>query len=255
MAASSPVPIPAVSQQKQGAATSVDESLLRRSQHLIVVLWISFTIPIVRSTYYMILGAATIPAYTALQRRFRLSAALIEEASALFLLWYVMGRQGKTRADIGWNPKWTDVVKAIGLFLLVTVARWFFYYSVQLPYSAYSGHYLVGRSLQSVQSVLGLRLSFLWVAYACLNPFCEELIVRAYTMSEILNLGGSRNLAVIVSVGVQLSYHFYQGPVNVLWLAPVFVVFSIYFARTKRIFPIILVHLVMDLVPVLRGHI
>ena len=166
-----------------------------------------------------------------------------------------MGRLGKTRSDIGWNPKGTDVLKAVGLFLLVMVARWFFYYSVQLPYHAYSGHYLVGRSAQSVLSVLGLRLSFFWVVYACLNPFFEELIVRAYTMSEILNLGGSRAAAVTVSTAVQLSYHFYQGAVNVLWLAPIFLVFSIYYARSRRIFPIILVHLAMDLVPVLRGHI
>lgn len=255
MAASSPVPGPPVSEHQAEAIpseTPIGQSLLRRSQHLVILLWISFALPVARSVYYLILGTATIPAYTPLQQRYRLSAALIGEASALFLLWYVMGRQGKTRAEIGWNPQATDIARAIGLFLLVTAAYWFVYYQVQFLYYAHSGHYLVGRSLQSV---LGLRLSFLWVAYACLNPFYEELIVRAYTMSEILNLGGSRTLAATVSVTVQLSYHFYQGPVNVLWLAPGFVVFSIYFARTKRIFPVILVHLVMDLVPVLRGHV
>jgi membrane protease YdiL (CAAX protease family) len=212
MAGSSPVPSPAVSESGQAPPIStevpLEQNLLRRSQHLAIVLWVSFAIPITRSAYYFVSGATTTPAYTPLQQRYRLAAGLIEEVRALFLLWYVMGRQGKTRADIGWNPQVTDVLRATGLFLLVMVARRFVYYQVQYLYYAYSGHYLAGRSLQSV---LGFGISFLSVAYACLNPFCEELIVRAYAMSEILNLGGSRTAAVIVSLAVQLSYHFYQG--------------------------------------------
>ena len=101
--------------------------------------------------------------------------------------------------------------------------------------------------------MLGFGISALSIAYACLNPFCEELIVRAYTITEVLSLGGTRTLAVVVSVVVQLSYHLYQGWVNVLWLAPVFLVVSIYYVRTRRIVPVILVHLAMDLWPLLRG--
>ena len=196
----------AVSQLDQAPLGSSDltgeQNLLGRWQHLAIVLWVSFSIPIIRSIYYLIRDGAITQAYTPLQQRYRLAAGIIEEASALFLLWYVMGRQGKTRADIGWNPSAADVLRAAGLFLLAMIARWFVYYQVQYLYYAHSGHYLSARSLQSV---LGLGVSFLSVAYACLNPFCEELIVRAYTMSEILNLGGSRTVAVIVSVVVELS--------------------------------------------------
>ena len=254
MSSFSPAPSSAVSQLDQAPLGSSDltgeQNLLGRWQHLAIVLWVSFSIPIIRSIYYLIRDGAITQAYTPLQQRYRLAAGIIEEASALFLLWYVMGRQGKTRADIGWNPSAADVLRAAGLFLLAMIARWFVYYQVQYLYYAHSGHYLSARSLQSV---LGLGVSFLSVAYACLNPFCEELIVRAYTMSEILNLGGSRTVAVIVSVVVQLSYHFYQGVVNVLWLMPIFVMFSIYYVRSRRILPIILVHLAMDLAPLLRG--
>lgn len=253
MSSSAPAPIPDVSRlDRSGLPPSEAEGegkSLRHLQHLAIVLWISFSIPVARSIYYLVEGSPTHP-YTLMQQRYRLAAGLIEEAGALFLLWYVMGRQGKTRRDIGWNPQLADLPRAIGLFLLVMVAGWFGYYGVQSWYYAHSGHYLAARSLQSM---LGFGISALSIAYACLNPFCEELIVRAYTITEVLSLGGTRTLAVVVSVVVQLSYHLYQGWVNVLWLAPVFLVVSIYYVRTRRIVPVILVHLAMDLWPLLRG--
>ncbi len=43
------------------------------------------------------------------------------------------------------------------------------------------------------------------------NPFFEELIVRAYLMTEIGELTGSWLLAVLVSSLVQASYHLYYG--------------------------------------------
>jgi membrane protease YdiL (CAAX protease family) len=115
----------------------------------------------------------------------------------------------------------------------------------------HSGHYLTAKPLHSI---LGFGISALSIAYACLNPFTEELIVRGYTISEVLDLGANRTLAVLISVLVQLSYHLYQGFVNVLWLMPMFVVFSIYYVRSRRILPIIIVHLAMDLLAILRGQ-
>lgn len=94
--------------------------------------------------------------------------------------------------------------------------------------------------------MLGFKISFLSIAFTCLNPFFEELIVRAYTMSEVISLGGGRTLAVLVSVIIQISYHLYQGLVHVLALIVIFTIFSIYFARTKKIMPIILAHLCLD---------
>jgi membrane protease YdiL (CAAX protease family) len=253
MSSSTPAPIPGVSRLEQsGLLPSEAEGQgksLRHLQHLALVLWVSFSIPVTRSIYYLVEGSP-VQAYTPMQQQYRLAAGLIEEASALFLLWYVMGRQGKTRRDIGWNPQLADLSRALGLFLLVIVAGWFVYYGVQYLYYAHSGHYLAARSLYSM---LGFGVSALSIAYACLNPFCEELIVRAYTITEVLSLGGTRKLAVVTSVVVQLSYHLYQGWVNVLWLTPIFLVVSIYYVRTRRIVPVILVHLAMDLWPLLRG--
>src|SRR5215469_16216757 len=138
-------------------------------------------------------------------------------ATALTVLWYVMGRQGKKWKDIGLRPELADVSRALYLFFIIGIAIFLTEFPVQYGYRAYSGHFL---TIKDVCSILGLGVSspsiaLLSIAFACLNPFVEELIVRAYTISEVINLGGSRSLAAILSVVSQASYHLYQGAVNV----------------------------------------
>jgi len=96
-------------------------------------------------------------------------------------------------------------------------------------------------------------VSALSIAFVCLNPFFEELIVRGYLMTEIVELGGKGALAIVLSVAVQMSYHLYQGLANCIALATIFAVFSIYFLRSRRIAPVVLAHLCIDAYALFRG--
>jgi membrane protease YdiL (CAAX protease family) len=221
-------------------------SRLKRFQHLGLVLWVSFSIPILGSSYYL-LGGTSPPAAV---QNYRLWAAILAEASSLLVLRYVMNRQGKSWNDIGCCPGFADFPRAIGILIVVNVATLMLWIPVQSLYRAYSGQYLAPKSLNSI---LGFGVSAASVVFICLNPFFEELIVRAYTMSEIVSLGGSRNLAVVISILLQMSYHLYQGLANALVLAVTFTVFSIYYARTHKIVPVILVHLFLDVFALVRG--
>ena len=120
----------------------------------------------------------------------------------------------------------------------------------QAAYRSSAGHYLHAKSLESM---LGFGISLLSIAFVLLNPFFEELIVRAYTMSEVMDLGGSRLLAILISVSLQMSYHFYQGVLRSIAIAATFTVFSIYFAKTRRIAPIILAHFCFDALALVKG--
>ncbi len=224
------------------------ESLPARLRHLGLVLWVSLSLPIAGSVYYLFGGTAPT---AAMQQRFRLVGALITEATSLTVLWYVMSRQGRTWKDIGWKPEFADVPRALGLLIAASVATYLVLVPVQYSYRAYSGHFLAPKSFTSM---FGFGISSLSIAFICLNPFFEELIVRAYTISEVMNLGGNRGLAVFVSVLVQISYHLYQGVEGVLALTVIFTAFSIYYVRTRRIVPVILAHLCLDLFALLRGN-
>lgn len=71
--------------------------------------------------------------------------------------------------------------------------------------------------------------------------------------SRIIALGGSRHLAIAASVLVQMSYHLYQGFTNCVLLVPMFGVLSVYYAYSRRIVPVVLVHLAFDLLALLTG--
>jgi|SRR5579863_6125561 membrane protease YdiL (CAAX protease family) len=214
---------------------------IARWQHLALVLWVSVSMPILGSLYYSLGGTAgTAPIY----QGYRLWGSLIPEASGLLVLWYVMRNQGKTWRNIGWNPSFADIRRALGLFLASTAATWVAYIPAQYVYRAYSGAFLTQKSLNST---IAFGISVSSIAFMCVNPFFEELIVRAYTISELIDLGVNRAVATAISVIVQLSYHLYQGAANVVVLAVMFTIFSLYYSRTRRIVPVVLVHLGFDL--------
>ena len=85
------------------------------------------------------------------------------------------------------------------------------------------------------------------IVFQLINPFFEELIARAYVMTKVRLLTNSVSKAVIASTLLQMSYHFYQGAPMAFSEGAGFLVFSIYYAKTNRITPIILAHLYEDL--------
>jgi membrane protease YdiL (CAAX protease family) len=184
------------------------------------------------------------------QHQARFLGSLISEAGSLAVLWYVLSGQGRSWKDIGWNFKWMDVPRAAFLVLTSRVARYLALIPFQIFYKFYFGHYLAQRSMHGV---LGFGISGLSIAFVCLNPFFEELIVRGYLMSEILELGGGGVLAILTSIAVQMSYHLYQGLGNGIALTAGFAVYSIYFLKTRRIAPVVFAHFYADAYALVRG--
>jgi len=220
----------------------------RRVFALAVVLSVSVLHFIVSSSYYVFGGAAPPPAGEMIP--YRLVGALVAECTSLLLLWYVISERQNGWQSIGWNPNWRDPLRGIVLVivsLLATIPPAIVFQSV---YRAFSGHYLAANDLRQL---LGFGVSVFSIAFVVVNPFFEELIVRAYTMSEVMDLGGSRVLAVVISVALQVSYHLYQGAARAIAVAATFTVCSIYFARTRRILPVVVAHFCIDAYALIRG--
>jgi len=89
-------------------------------------------------------------------------------------------------------------------------------------------------------------ITFATLVAQVVNPFYEEIIVRGYLMTEVTDLTKSSTKAVLLSTALQTSYHFYQGIPAAIAHGGTFLIFSIYFARTRRIVPLILAHLYAD---------
>jgi membrane protease YdiL (CAAX protease family) len=229
------------------AATGITETPRRRVFALILVLFVSFGHYVVSSWYSMIASGSV--SYLPQQNQARLLGSLVAQVGSLGLLWYVLSGQNRSWKSIGWAPEWKDIAGAVGLLVGSGSASRLILIPIQILYRSYFGHYLAPKSLHSM---LGFGISALSIVFVCVNPFFEELIVRAYLMSEILDLGGRGVLAVVLSVVVQMSYHLYQGLEHGIALTVIFLVSSIYFLKTRRITPVILAHLCMDVYGLIR---
>ncbi|MEC0268669.1 CPBP family intramembrane glutamic endopeptidase, partial [Paenibacillus anseongense] len=97
-------------------------------------------------------------------------------------------------------------------------------------------------------------ITLFYFLFIILNPFFEELIVRAYGITEFLHFFKKEEIAVLASTLIQTSYHLYQGAVPAILNGLLFFIFSIYFAKKRRIIPIILVHGFLDIYAMFQLH-
>lgn len=172
------------------------------------------------------------------------------ELVGLFLLGYVLWRRKLRFRDLGLRWSWRDLPVGILLFVVAMVV-----------YS--QGHRLIlllfhqtrleaaTATWTTAHQMFG-HPSFMTIPFILLNPLFEELIVRAYLMTEIRALTGSWLLAGTVSVAIQASYHLYYGWVGALSVALYFVVFSTYYGIRRRATPIVIAHGIIDVLAIIR---
>jgi len=177
----------------------------------------------------------------------RWTMGIVQESAGLLLLGYVLFRSNRRFKDIGLS--WS--LRQVGSGLLVAIISYISYsigYTlIHFLHAALFPHAAAG---PTPRDLFG-HASLMMVPFSLLNPFFEELIVRAYLMTEVSALTGSSVLAIILSVLVQTSYHLYYGWIGALTLSFQFLVFAIYFARTRKALPIIVAHGIFDLLALL----
>jgi membrane protease YdiL (CAAX protease family) len=173
----------------------------------------------------------------------RWAVSMVHEAAALLLLGYVLSRRGLSFRSIGlrWSPS------GVGRGILVA----------GVSYVAYGAGHAFIRAVQhsvfgsvaagpSGKDFFGHPPMVIGTLYCLLNPFFEELIVRAYLMTEVTELTGSAALAVVLSVVVQSSYHLYYGWVGAISLSFQFLTFALYYSYSRRALPIVVAHSLFD---------
>jgi membrane protease YdiL (CAAX protease family) len=178
----------------------------------------------------------------------RLILGVVQEITSLLLLGYVLSRTARRFRDIG--MRWSRGDVGIGLFVAVAsyIAYVTGYYALSRIHSAIYGAPIPHAPVQTIFGHLG----FAAIPFILINPFFEELIVRAYLMTELIDLTGSSALAVAVSVALQFSYHLYYGWWIALSLAFQFLVFALFYAASRRALPIVTAHSLFDLYALLR---
>ncbi len=176
--------------------------------------------------------------------------AIQRQVAELALLAYVLFRRGQTFRDLGLSWRWIELPAGGLLYVAMRMADSFAHGAINWLTVAATDH--PASFAPSHAHYAGGAAILLTLIYAVIDPVDEELIVRAFTMTEIAALTGSTALAIAASVGLQTAYHLYQGLPNALCRGAAFLVLACFYARFRRILPVILAHVLWDLLIVLR---
>ena len=214
--------------------------LLSRKVQFYVVLTVAFAIPIL-SSLAVLLGHRTL--HTAPPHAF--IRVVLYQVCGLLCLYLALRYQKRSLKDIGVRlpMRITEVAHSFALFfgafpLAIVVGL------VLVGVYAMFGHQAYRPFNES--ALFGSHITIWTVLFVLLNPFHEELIVRGFLITEMEHFYNNTALAVFVSVLIQSSYHLYQGLAAALLHASTFLLFSIYFVRTRRILPVVMAHMFLD---------
>jgi membrane protease YdiL (CAAX protease family) len=215
------------------------DSVARRWFELCLVQLIAFGVWLVNSIYFHRHGNMMLPLLPNELRAF----GIFQEATSLALLGYVLSRRKIRWRDLGLRWSIHDPLRGFLIALLSFSAYWSCYHLLLTIHNAF---------LPSAPFTREPPMPYGWpplmlILFYLLNPFFEELIVRAYLMSEVHALTGSWTLAAGFSTLLQASFHIYYGWPMTIALTFQFLVFSVYYARKQRVTPLIIAHGFFDI--------
>lgn len=167
---------------------------------------------------------------------------LIHELLALGLLAYVVSQNRQSLAGFGAGFQAIDIAYGILLWMVTECSYWLAFPTI-MSACEFLGWHKAPPHYPSAKLGLGL----ISICFVVINPVFEEMIVRAFLMTETMALTGSSALAILLSFLLQTTYHLYQGLPYALSVGAIFLIYSLYYARTHRILPVIIAHFMMDI--------
>lgn len=172
-------------------------------------------------------------------------------------LWHMIGLQvitfvilgallrlrGWTLDKMGLQSHWMDGLHGLAL----GVAAYFSFYLLMVAVSSVSPQLID----QAAKLAVMPKVMSPWTvaAVVLINSFYEEFFVSGYVISALKERVGE-TVAINASVLLRISYHLYQG-VAVLGLIPVGLIFSYWYSRTNKLWPLIVAHAAINLVSLL----
>lgn len=165
----------------------------------------------------------------------KLYILLITEAILFLLVWLFLRLRGWTFKKIGLQFAPVDVIHALALFALCRFAFLLVIWLVHTTGLSFSGNAPLSAGSLSLPSV---------IAVSVLNPIFEEVFVCGYVISAMVKRDEAW-LGIHISIAVRVMYHLYQGAAAA-GLIPIGLVFGYWFARTGRLWPVVIAHGLLD---------
>lgn len=171
-----------------------------------------------------------------------ISIVVFELVQSVFLVWFLKVR-GWTLEKLGLAITWRGT--GWGWLLMVmtyvlamgvqTVADW------TMPVQM---HAAAAAKFPAADPNLSMQLVFL---ASTVNGIFEEVFVAGYIISALREVRGVWT-AINASTVVRLLYHLYQGPIGIMTVVPMGLLYGYFFARTRQLWPLILAHVLIDII-------
>jgi membrane protease YdiL (CAAX protease family) len=168
----------------------------------------------------------------------RLGATLgVEIILALVMVPYLRKRGWRPR-DIAGSSTPLDLLRGFGVYLAAGLAVFLVFMTL---YIIAPGTAATLRSPRITGTISPLSV----IATAIINPVFEEFLWLGYAIPAIGARYGLR-VAIAGSIGLRVAVHAYQGTLAFATILPIAIVFTWYFIRTGRLWPVIVAHVLAD---------
>jgi membrane protease YdiL (CAAX protease family) len=224
---------------KISRTATTGDSVARRWLELCLLMVIAFGGWLLNSICFHRHGYNLVP----LPQNELLVLGIFQEIASLALLGYLLSRQNIRWRDLGLRRSIRDVLSGFVIALLCYGVYWLCYHSLLAIHNSFLPS--APFTLEPIAPIGPPQLMV--ILFFLLNPFFEELIVRAYLMREVHAHTGSWTLAAGLSTLLQASYHIHYGWPVTISMGFQFLVCSIYYARKQRVTPLIITHAFFDI--------
>jgi uncharacterized protein len=207
-------------------------------EFLVVLTW-AFGLPIFSSV--MSLGAppgSPAPVFNDAQL---LGIIIFEVIQLGFLGWFLRIR-GWTLEKFGLSFSWQGTVAGLALLVFTYALALGAQYIAQVIFN-YDIEAAAARA-PKVDAGLSMQLVFL---VSVVNGIFEELFVAGYIITTMTARRGMW-AAINTSVVVRLLYHLYQGPIGVMTVVPMGLLYGYVYSRTRQLWPLIVAHVLLDII-------
>lgn len=173
----------------------------------------------------------------------RLLTTIAWEVGVSALLWPWLSRRGWALGRIAGAPGAWDLPRGIGLAVVAYAG----------VFASFVAWYVTAlATLQSATAIpmVGHASPAVVAAMCIINPVFEEFLWLAYGLTAFSPFG--LRVAMLASIALRTAVHAYQGLLAVITILPVAVIFTVYYVRTRRLWPVIVAHMIVDTLALMR---
>ncbi len=175
-----------------------------------------------------------------------LLGSVLLEVVVLVLLGLFLHVRGWSAPRLGLTPSWFET----GLGLPLALIYYLLY--AGMATAAASASPRIHAALDAMHLIAGPLSWPTMLLVSVVNPVFEEVLICGYLMSVVRERAGVV-AAVNASVALRVFCHFYQGAIGLIGIVPLALLFAWWYARTSRLWPLIVAHAMLDLAALALG--